>query len=295
MLVNGWIGLPFEVGSGVRQGCPLSPLLYAFVIDPFIRRLESGPLCGVPLGIPGEPPLRVVAYADDVSVFISRTQEVEEVVSVMEQYAEASGSKINQDKSEVFWMGEEGKGFTLPDAFPEPQQEIKVLGIRFGSGDYGLANWVSRLQDADTKVASWKDWKLSYRERIDLNKTYLIPVFLYVSFVCVPVSLYARIYSCFFQLLWGHKLNLIKRSVTYLPRRMGGLGMVNLVVFLSLMFLKHNFGSMLAEEPPGWVGIFQSWFRPFLRRWENGGPVKSLRVQHGKLPAYVAPCLKMLR
>ncbi|CAI9567631.1 unnamed protein product [Staurois parvus] len=87
MLVNGWIGRPFEVGSGVRQGCPLSPLLYAFVIDPFIRRLESGPLCGVPLGIPGEPPLRVVAYADDVSVFISGTQEAgEEVVSVMEQY-----------------------------------------------------------------------------------------------------------------------------------------------------------------------------------------------------------------
>ncbi|CAI9587834.1 unnamed protein product [Staurois parvus] len=41
MLVNGWIGRPFEVGSGVRQGCPLSPLLYAFVIDPFIRRFRE--------------------------------------------------------------------------------------------------------------------------------------------------------------------------------------------------------------------------------------------------------------
>lgn len=81
------------------------------------------------LGIPGKPPLMVVAYADDVSVFTSGT--VEEVVSVMRQYAEASGSKINRDKSEIFWMGEEGEGFELPDAFPDPRQEIKVLGIKF--------------------------------------------------------------------------------------------------------------------------------------------------------------------
>lgn len=27
MLVNGWVGRPFRVGLGVRQGCPLSTLL----------------------------------------------------------------------------------------------------------------------------------------------------------------------------------------------------------------------------------------------------------------------------
>lgn len=155
---------------------------------------------------------------------------------------------------------------------------------------------MNRLENADAKVASWKGWQLSLREKVDLIKTYLIPIFLYVSFVCVlPVSLYTRFYSCFFQLLWGNRINLVKRNVTYLPRREGGLGMVNPVVFFSLMFVKYNLGDMLAERPPGWVGIFQSWFRPFLRDWENGGPVKSLRVKHEQLPAYVAPCLKMLR
>ena len=295
-LVNGWVGQPFVVGSGVRQGCPLSPLLYVFAIDPFVRRLESGPLCGVPLGIAGKPPLKVVAYADDVSVFVSGTGEAQEVVSVIRQYTEASGSKVNQDKCEAFWMGVEGESFVLPEDFPQPQQKIRVLGIEFGPGDYGHANWVNRLENADAKVASWKGWRLSLREKVDLIKTYLIPIFLYVSFVCIlPASLYTRIYSCFFQLLWGNRINLVKRNVTYLPRREGGLGMINPVVFFSLMFVKYNLGNMLAERPPGWVGIFQSWFRPFLRDWENGGPVKSLRVKHDKLPAYVAPCLKMLR
>ncbi|CAI9622827.1 unnamed protein product, partial [Staurois parvus] len=116
MLVNGWIGQSFEVGSGVRQGCPLSPLLYAFAVDPFVRRLDGVALGGVPVGIPGEPPLRVIAYADDISVFVSGAEEAQVVVSEIEQYSEVSGSKVNQDKSEVLWLGGEGDRFSLPGA-----------------------------------------------------------------------------------------------------------------------------------------------------------------------------------
>ncbi|CAI9612974.1 unnamed protein product [Staurois parvus] len=78
-----------------------------------------------------------------------------------------------------------------------------------------------------------------------------------------------------------NRLNLVKRDVTYSSRREDGLGMVNPIVFFSLMFVKHNFGSMLAERPPAWVGLFWAWFRPFLDCWERGGPVKSLPVKHG--------------
>ncbi|CAI9574668.1 unnamed protein product, partial [Staurois parvus] len=193
-----------------------------------------------------------------------------------------SGSKINQDKSEVLWLGVEGEGFVLPDAFSVPQQSVKVLGIEFGPADYGKSNWEARLTNAEVKVKCWKGWRLSLRERVDLIKTYLIPIFLYVSTVCIlPEFLYTRIYSCFFQLLWRSRLNLVKRDVTYLSRRKGGLGMVNPVVFFSLVFLKHNFGNMLAERPSAWVSLFRNWFRPFPSCWESGGLVKSLRVKHG--------------
>ncbi|CAI9540969.1 unnamed protein product, partial [Staurois parvus] len=55
LLVNGWVGWSFEVGSGVRQGCPLSPLLYAFTFNPLVRRLEGASLYGVPLGCQAPP------------------------------------------------------------------------------------------------------------------------------------------------------------------------------------------------------------------------------------------------
>ncbi|CAI9610227.1 unnamed protein product [Staurois parvus] len=103
-----------------------------------------------------------------------------------------------------------------------PQPSIKILGINFGHADYGKLNWEAKLSDAEVKVRCWKGWRLSLRKRVDLIKTFLIPVFLYVSYICLlPESLYTRVYSCFFQMLWGNRLNLVKRNVTYSSRREG--------------------------------------------------------------------------
>jgi hypothetical protein len=48
----------FEVKSGVRQGCPMSPVLFALALDPFLEHLCH---C-LPLGS------MLRAYADDISV-----------------------------------------------------------------------------------------------------------------------------------------------------------------------------------------------------------------------------------
>ncbi|CAI9618723.1 unnamed protein product [Staurois parvus] len=89
-------------------------------------------------------------------------------------------------------MGREGESFSLPDAFPVPQQKVKILGIEFGPADYGKSNWEARLSIAEVKVRCWKGWRLSLRERVDLIKTFLVPIFFVCQFnLCLArVSLY---------------------------------------------------------------------------------------------------------
>lgn len=190
-------------------------------------------------GLGGGSAVRAVAYADDVSVVVSSGEEARFVETQIRDYSEASGSLVNWDKSEVFWMGKEGEEFPLPDGFPEPQQEIRILGIHFGPGDYPKRNWERRLEGASRKVTAWKGWKLTLRERVSLIKTYLVPEFLYVIYACLlPASLHSRVSSLFFLLLWGNRLNLVKREVTFLRRRLGGLDMIHPVVFFTTMFVK---------------------------------------------------------
>ncbi|CAH2272428.1 Hypothetical predicted protein [Pelobates cultripes] len=112
-----------------------------------------------------ERPLRVVAYADDISIVVYNTREATEVDDLILAYSAASASRVNRDKSVVFWCGKEGDQFPLPDGFPRAQPEIKILGVVFGPGDLALRNWTERLAIASSKVEESHRWKLTFRER----------------------------------------------------------------------------------------------------------------------------------
>ena len=79
--VNGRRSGAFAIERSVRQGCPLSPLLYVLALEPLLRRLRdegtSPALRGVPFA--GRLTARVSTFADDIIVFVSRRLDIEAV------------------------------------------------------------------------------------------------------------------------------------------------------------------------------------------------------------------------
>ena len=78
----------FTVERSVRQGCPLSPLLYVLALEPLLRRLRdrttNTPLCGVPFA--GPLTARVSAFADDITVFVSSRLDIKAVKKAVSEY-----------------------------------------------------------------------------------------------------------------------------------------------------------------------------------------------------------------
>ena len=75
VLINGVLGDPLKHGCGLRQGDPLSPLLFVLAIDPLhhhlCRAMTQGhlhPLCG------RSSPVRASLYADDAAIFVKPTE-----------------------------------------------------------------------------------------------------------------------------------------------------------------------------------------------------------------------------
>ena len=97
--VNGHLSESFSIARSVRQGCPLSPLLYVLALEPLLRKLE------VSRGIPRELGCgrAVSAYADDVTVIVSDISEIEVIGTTLKEYEAVTGAKIKiSDRTEPF-------------------------------------------------------------------------------------------------------------------------------------------------------------------------------------------------
>uniref|UniRef100_A0A8C5PWQ4 Reverse transcriptase domain-containing protein n=1 Tax=Leptobrachium leishanense TaxID=445787 RepID=A0A8C5PWQ4_9ANUR len=98
--VNGALSASFPISNGTRQGCPLSPLLFALSLEPFLEGVRRNPT------IPGLQGVnrshKVTAYADDLLFFLTDArQSLAAVVGAFEAYGKLAGLKINMSKSEI--------------------------------------------------------------------------------------------------------------------------------------------------------------------------------------------------
>ena len=78
----------FLCTSGVCQGCPLSPVLFALALDPFLRNCTSK--------LPKDSLVR--AYADDMAVIVSDPYTLPHLRLWFHHLGKAAGLHINVDK-----------------------------------------------------------------------------------------------------------------------------------------------------------------------------------------------------
>ena len=71
-------------------------------------------------------------FADDVTVFVSRRQDIEAVKEAVVEYEQIAGAKVNFDKSEGLRLGAWRGSNTLPGPFRWSDGPIRILGCGLG-------------------------------------------------------------------------------------------------------------------------------------------------------------------
>jgi hypothetical protein len=99
----------FDTHRGLRQGGPLSPLLFNLVSDALATMLDNAKRAGKIKGLVPhliEGGITHLQYAYDMVVFVNMDdQSIMNIKFILYCFENMSGLKINYDKSEIFVLG----------------------------------------------------------------------------------------------------------------------------------------------------------------------------------------------
>ena len=257
--VNGYLSPFFSLFRGVRQGCPLSPLLYVLVSEVLAVNIRANPrITG--LILPGAPaPLSPISqYADDTSIIVTSDDSIHAVFETFSLFERGSGAKLNQSKSKGLWLGSWRDRLDPPVALNWSSDRLKILGVFIGPGDLECANWRPRLDAIANVLSSWRQRSLSYGGRaLVINSLALSRLWYVASLIPVPEWVFAELLKLIYKFFWGGKRDLVARVVVVQPPSAGGFSVVN--PRLKTTSLLVQWVRRLVVSPNSWTSFLSYW------------------------------------
>ncbi|XP_062102955.1 uncharacterized protein LOC133813944 [Humulus lupulus] len=180
LMMNGRLQGSFQGVKGLRQGDPISPLLFVLVMEYLTRLLQLGALQQDFWFHPMCKSLKIInlCFADDLVIFCkANIGSVQYVKQVFDNFCSSTGLKANLSKSQVFFGGvsaavkvqllqilqlEEG-------AFP-----LKYLGIPMRPTKWKVADCGEILKKIKLRLHTWASRHLSYAGRTQLITSVLL-------------------------------------------------------------------------------------------------------------------------
>ena len=235
------------------QGC----FLYALGLEPMIFKINSNPhILGIDL--PNcENITKSLQHADDTIVIIKDKKSYKYFNEETNLFGKNSGSKINQDKTEIFTFGNWGdlKEISPANLFKD---KIKVYGIIFGKNEI-KENYDPKIQKIKQVINKWNNCYFNLFEKVIIIKTYIFSLLQYTMiFTDLPTDYIKQINTLLFQFLWsGH--DKISRNTIFQDMFHGGLGLPSVLHKRESMIIQTLRKIELNLDQP-WANLYIYWF-----------------------------------
>jgi hypothetical protein len=170
--VNNKIGPYIKSFKGVRQGDPLSLILFNFVADCLTRLIrkaqENNLITGlishiIPKGV------AILQYADDTILFLKHDLNgATHMKLLMYLFEMLAGLKINFNKSEILMINDEenwGQHYAKTFNCQVGLFPIKYLGVPISPSKLKVSDWLPLTEKGNKRLDVWKGGNLSIAGR----------------------------------------------------------------------------------------------------------------------------------
>lgn len=218
--MNNFLSQPYSIERGIRQGCPLSCLVWAICIEPMACKLRIHPhIHGVTVH---QEEVKLALYADDTTIVLDGSEDsLRNSMLLVNSFCEISGLKLNTSKTVCLWIGSKRNSrdrLCQEHNLAWTNEPVTILGVQISTklDEIPRLNYDKRLSDIKKTLTPWLRRSLTPFGRCIIVKSLALSKLTYLfSVLPSPDSRLLRsVEREIFGFVWGSKPDKVKRSVS---------------------------------------------------------------------------------
>lgn len=240
IVIRGRLTKPFQLARSVRQGDPLSPLLFLLAGQVLQTILTAANLEGKFRGVPIQEIQRdyfLGQFADDNKVLVeARRQYLKEIFRLFDLFAQASGLRIKKAGIKAVYIGEGEIPTDLLDlglVWETEENFSKILGLHIGKGISPQLMCSYLSQTLENRLTRARRNPLSLMARVTIANNLIMGSLWFMLQLWVGDEKQLKIWEkCICEFIWDGKEGKYRPRVAFelicLPKSRGGLGLIHL-------------------------------------------------------------------
>jgi len=267
---NGFLSNYFPIKNSVRQGCPISAMLFVLTAEPLNRAIKTH------RGIKGilipnsDISSTIFQHADDTTATVSDKMSIANIFEVFELYGKASGAKVNESKSQIMCLGkanlsrDELGGLEIMIC----KDVLEILGIYVGKNrrECEEKNWRNKVNKIKNILNMWKQRSLNIQGRVTIISSLLVSRLWYAAMVInVPTWVIDEIKLSCLRFVWMKKSYPVKYTTLIGDKTIGGLNFPDIEMKIKAFRMKFIAKFLNPDCKAIWKDIFIYFLNYYLR------------------------------
>ena len=226
---NGYFSRKIKLSRGLRQGCPISALLFILVVEVLAVKIKNNKsIKGFQFNT---HEVKISQYADDMMLILSDINSVTHGLNTIAEFTKAAGPKLNFSKTEGLLIGSLRNSLLKTySGICLSNECLKCLGIYVGNNKEKCMelNWNDKIRKMKNILKIWEKRPLTIFGKVVLvNTLCLSKIINNCLLLPVPENIIKCVHSIIMQFLFKNRQR-INRKCLINSIENGGIGVVDI-------------------------------------------------------------------
>ena len=216
--LNGWLSKDITLSRGIRQGCPISALLFILATEMLSLHIKQDDMLkGIKIKADEKlHEIRISQYADDTTLFLKDQYQVSHALKLIQEFCDVAGPNLNVNKTEGLFIGNIKNINIQIGNIKWTKNSIRYLGIYIGHNikENHKLNWENKLDEMQKLLDNWRKRDLTLFGKVSIVKSLAIPKLIFsATMLDIPDAMIKQINKIIYNFIWNGRDRICRKTL----------------------------------------------------------------------------------